>query len=265
MPRSTYYYQTSYRVEHKKVSEGRPIPGYSFTNGGKKVSDEQIKEWLLEEIEGEAFAYGYRKLTVILRRRYGLAINKKKVYRLCKELGILRPQRQPRPVTKRKRAKNRTITDSNQLWETDLKYGFIHGEDRFFFVLSYIDVYDRTIIDYHIGLSCTAADASRTLQQAMMKRQVFDTDGLVIRSDNGPQYKSLTFAHHCDTFGVEHEQIPPKSPNSNAHIEAFHRLLEDDCFQRFEFKTYEEAYREVTSYIAFYNERRLHGSILDLS
>ncbi|WP_091585204.1 IS3 family transposase [Alteribacillus bidgolensis] len=46
------------------------------------MSDEQIKEWLLEEIEREAFAYGYRKLTVILRRHYGLIINKKKVYRL---------------------------------------------------------------------------------------------------------------------------------------------------------------------------------------
>ncbi|WP_367888740.1 IS3 family transposase [Alteribacillus bidgolensis] len=41
-----------------------------------------MKEWLLEEIEREAFAYGYRKLTVILRRHYGLIINKKKVYRL---------------------------------------------------------------------------------------------------------------------------------------------------------------------------------------
>ncbi|WP_233269558.1 hypothetical protein [Alteribacillus sp. YIM 98480] len=79
IPRSTYYYQTSYRVEKKKVSEGRPIPGYSFTKKGKNISDEQIKEWLLEEIEGESFAYGYQKLTVILRRHYRLIINKKKV------------------------------------------------------------------------------------------------------------------------------------------------------------------------------------------
>jgi len=42
------------------------------------VSDEQIKEWLMEGMEGEAYAYGYRKLTVFLRRTYGLCINKKK-------------------------------------------------------------------------------------------------------------------------------------------------------------------------------------------
>ncbi|WP_155837535.1 hypothetical protein [Aneurinibacillus terranovensis] len=52
IPRSTYYYQKNYRVEEKKVSEGRPAPGYSFKEDGQKVSDEQIKEFLLEEIAG---------------------------------------------------------------------------------------------------------------------------------------------------------------------------------------------------------------------
>jgi len=72
IPRSTYYYQKNYRVEEKKVSEGRPAPGYSIKEDGKKVSDEQIKEFLLEEIAGDAFNYGYRKLTKVLRRNYKL-------------------------------------------------------------------------------------------------------------------------------------------------------------------------------------------------
>ncbi|QYY44250.1 hypothetical protein ACKE5C_08870 [Aneurinibacillus thermoaerophilus] len=49
-------------------SEGRVIPGYSLKQDGTKVSDEQIKEWLMEDMEGEAYAYGYRKLTIFLRR-----------------------------------------------------------------------------------------------------------------------------------------------------------------------------------------------------
>ncbi|NIK80453.1 hypothetical protein FHS15_005643, partial [Paenibacillus castaneae] len=38
------------------------MPGYSFTVTGEKVSDEQIKEWLLELIEGEEHVYGYKLL-----------------------------------------------------------------------------------------------------------------------------------------------------------------------------------------------------------
>ncbi|HEY9063095.1 MAG TPA: hypothetical protein VIO64_21750, partial [Pseudobacteroides sp.] len=52
-------------------------------------------------------------------------------------------------------------------WETDLKYGYIHGEDRFFYKLSYLDVFDRTIVNSHIGLKCEAKDAVFTLKKAL--------------------------------------------------------------------------------------------------
>lgn len=266
IPRSTYYYQKNGRVEQKQVSEGRPTPGYSFKEDGQKISDEQIKEILLEEIAGDAYNYGYRKLTKLLRRKYHIVINKKKGYRLCKELNILRPQRQKKVPYPRKLAQNRIITGSNQLWEADIKYGFIEGEDRFFFVMSIIDVYDRGIVDFHMGLSCTVTDVAQTLQRAMLKRQQFHKPKkLVIRTDNGPQFISHTFQEFCEKVKLEHERIPPKTPNMNAHIESFHRIFEDDCLSRYSFETYAHAYEAVTDFMVFYNERRMHSSILDLS
>ncbi|PLZ81024.1 IS3 family transposase, partial [Fischerella thermalis] len=112
--------------------------GVSGAIVGNKVPDEPLQEWLLESIAGAA--YGYRKLTMLLKRDHPLRINHKKVHRLCKALGILRPQRQRRIQHPRKMAKNRVITASNQLWEMDVKYGFIQGEDRFFFVVYIFDV-----------------------------------------------------------------------------------------------------------------------------
>ncbi|MCA1319704.1 IS3 family transposase [Bacillus tianshenii] len=66
-------------------------------------------------IEGETEIYGYRKLTKALNRKYKLIINKKKVYRLCKELDILMPQREKKQKHPRRLAKNRKITGPNQL------------------------------------------------------------------------------------------------------------------------------------------------------
>jgi putative transposase len=157
-------------------------------------------------------------------------------------------------------ARNRIITGSNQLWEADIKYGYIEGEQRFFFILSIIDVYDRNVVDYHIGLSCTAEDTLYTLQRALFRRQLFEIlEKPVIRTDNGSQFISHTFEKGCENFKMEHERIPPKTPNMNAHIEAFHRILEDDCLARSQFASYEEAYRTVTEFMRFYNERRLHA------
>lgn len=171
---------------------------------------------------GDGIAYDYRKLTKQLRRKYKLIVNKKKIYRLCKELDILQPQLQKRISYPRKLARNRVITTSNQLWETDIKYGYIEGEQRFFFILSYIDVYDRSIIDYHMSLSCTGKDAIQTLNRALFKRQQFDQmEKPVIRIDNGPQFISHAFEQGCEKFQVEHERIPPRTPNMNAHIDRF--------------------------------------------
>jgi len=226
------------------------------------VCNEQIKEWLCELISGEGEAYGYKKLTYALRRNHGLVINKKKVYRLCKELGILRPQRKLKNKHPRRLARNHVITASNQLWETDLKYGYIAGEDRFFYVMSMIDVFDRCIIDYHIGLSCAGGDAARILKNSLFKRQLYNkTDKPVIRSDNGPQYISNIFETTCLEFGIEHERIPFKTPNKNAHIESFHCIFEEECLSRYEFSSYVEAYEIVVEFMRHYNSRRIHSSL----
>ncbi|UNO49436.1 IS3 family transposase [Alicyclobacillus acidoterrestris] len=265
--RSTYYFQETHEPKPRVYRGGRPIPGYSLARDGRKVSDEQIKEWLMEEVEADGFGYGYVKLMVQLRRHHGVIINKKKVYRLCKELGILKPQRPLHRHYPRKLARNRDITAPNQLWEVDLKYGYIHGEDKFFFILSYIDVFDREIVGYYIGLRCEAKDAVMTLKSALWKRKLL-TGGQampVIRSDNGPQFISNVFEEACEELKIEHERIPPKTPNMNAHIESFHRLLEDDRLSSCELETYAEAYETVDKYMRWYNNERIHSSVHYLS
>ncbi len=245
---------------------GRPRTDFSYSLDGKKISNDQIKEWLCELVCGDGFPYGYKKLTAALVEDYFLVINHKKVYRLCKELNILKPQRIIRPKHPKRLAQRIEVTGPNQLWEMDIKYGYIHGEDRFFFQLSIIDVFDRCVIDYHLGLTCTAKDACRVLRNALKKRGI--KPGMImplVRTDNGPQFISNLFREVCRKLGVIHERIPVKTPNMNAHIEAFHSILEDDCYSRNQFESYAEAYEQISWYMDYYNQRRRHGSIKNMA
>lgn len=176
-----------------KAKVGRPILGSSDTYLGKKISDEQIKEFIIEEISGDGYPYGYKKLASSMQEDYGLNINHKKVYRLCKELDVLFPQRKIKHKHPRKLAKETKVTGSNQLWQMDLKYGNIADADRFFFIMSIIDVYDRCIVGYHIGLGALGMDVLRTLKQAIAARGVMDAVRLILRTDNGPQFTSNVF------------------------------------------------------------------------
>jgi len=263
LSRSTYYYSLSVEGKEKKKPKGSKPRGYSIDKANRKICDEQIKEFIMESIDGDAINYGYRKITYHLRKQYNLVLNHKKVYRLCKELGILKAQRVIKPKIKRAIAINRTITGSNQLWEMDIKYGYIQGEDKFFYLLNLIDVFDRSIIGYHMGLHCEAKDAAALLKKCLMKRNLFEEEDKkpVIRTDNGPQFISHRFSECCEEINVEHERIPVKTPNKNAHIESFHRILEDECLKINEFQDYAEAYETVNNFMEFYNNRRLHSSI----
>ncbi|WP_424765959.1 transposase [Paenibacillus sp. sgz302251] len=140
------------------------------------------------------------------------------------------------------------------------------GEQRFFFLLRIIDVFDRAIITYHHGLFCEAKDLFQITQEALMKQQLFDNENkTVIRSDNGPQFISNRFAEACTEFDMVHERIPPKTPNKNVHIESYHAIVELEWYQRHEFESYPQAYEIVSQFIQDYNRIRIHSSIYDLS
>ena len=233
---STYYAVKARRNQDEPSGKiktnrgGRPQSNCCLTREGKVVPDEQVKEWLCELISGDGFPYGYRKLTAALKQEYGLIINHKKVYRLCKELGILLPQRKKKFSRPRQLAQRESVSGPNQLWQMDVKYGYIAGTDQFFFQLSLIDVFDRTVIDYHLGLTCTAADACRVLKNSLKTRGLAKGMPMPkLRTDNGPQFIARKFEETCASLGVMHERTPAKTPNLNAYIEAFHAILEQEC------------------------------------
>lgn len=134
--------------------------------------------------------------------------------------------------------------------------------DQFFFQLSLLDVFDRMVIDYHLGLSCTAIDAVRVVKNALRKRGLYKGAKMPkLRTDNGPQFIAKKFQETCEKLGIVHERIPVKTPNLNAHIEAFHSILETECYSRYEFQSFMEAYAEISKYIEYYNRKRRHGSL----
>lgn len=265
--RSTYYERRRGKKVSGESKRGRPYPGYSKCKDGSKVPDEQIEEYLMEfHFDDNIGALGYKKWTSLLRSEYDLIINKKKVYRLCEKLGILKDRKIKQSKYPVKLAKNRIITSPNQLWQVDIKYGNIVGTSYFVFVCCAIDVFDRSIVGVYRGPSCRAKDITTMLTKALIRRRIHFKEEeyeekLIIRTDNGPQFVCDMFADFCHHQKIHHERIPKKTPNMNAYIESFHSSLQRECFNRHEFTFYDEAYYYIDQYIDFYNNIRPHGSL----
>jgi putative transposase len=215
----------------------------------------------MELVTGEAHGYGYLLLTECLRNLYDLKINKKKTYNLCKDLEILQPQRRKKTHHPRRLARNAIITGPNQQWQLDIKYGYIAGYDRFFYIADMIDVFDRNLVGYHIGPSCEAKEVCTMVEKALLSRSITADASLTIRTDNGPQFVSKAFGELCEVDYLTHERIPPRTPNMNAYIESFHATLERDLLRKEVYATFQEAYESVANYMEFYNNRRMHRSL----
>jgi putative transposase len=268
LPRSTHYDRRKEKQVTATTKRGRPIPGFSLSHEGNVVPDEQIEEYLMEyACDDNIGGLGYKKWTTLLQTQYHIKINKKKVYRMCSKLGILKERKTRKAKHPRRIARNRIITGRNQLWQVDIKYASIANTNYFIFICSAIDVYDREIVGYYRGPSCRAKDITNMLTKALIRRKVHFKEGewedkLIIRTDNGPQFVSDLYGDFCQHHKVYHERIPNKSPNMNAYIESFHSCIQRECLDRHPFTFFEEGYYHIDAYMAFYNEVRPHGSLM---
>ena len=159
---------------------------------------------------------------------------------------------------------NRRINGPNQLWEFDIKQGIIHGENRAFYFLAFIDVFSREVVGYHLGLSCRAIHLKMALKEALRRSGIGSDSRLVIRSDNGTQMTSHQFRRYVEELGIHHEFTPFSCPEKNAYVEAFFSLYEVEFLQTRYFKTFREVVEKTLGFIDFYHKRKLHGSLFHL-
>lgn len=120
IPRSTWYAHSrpSSISSSEGACRGRPVPGFTINRDGRHVLDSTILDLLKNYRERPEFrnAVGVDKLYHYLKRDHGLYVNRKKIYRLCRENGLLlKFRRNKKAAPPRRISRNHTVTAPNQL------------------------------------------------------------------------------------------------------------------------------------------------------
>lgn len=244
------------------MKRGQAPPGFSFNLQQEKIPDNIITLHLKHYRQDPflKFEGSSKKLSQYLRQDHQIIVNHKKVARICKQENLLLFRRTKKKSKFIKIAQNHQVTKENQVWEFDIKYGYLHGEKKFFFLLAFIDVYTREIKNWYVGRHCKAQDILDTLSVAIEKNLIGIEDPLILRSDNGSQMRAQVFAQGLKNLPAEHEFIPVRTPNKNAHIESFFSVY-DLHLQHQYFWDLTDAYKWTIDFMDFYNNRRIHGSL----
>jgi len=90
--------------------------------------NEQVVEEMKALLSKEFVCYGYKKVTKHLQRE-GFVINRKEVRRLMAWNGLLNNSYNRRSPVSRVVESKVSVSAPNQVWETDIKYVWIAGEE----------------------------------------------------------------------------------------------------------------------------------------
>ena len=200
--------------------------------------------------------YGYRRITVLLRRE-GLKINRKRVHRIWKSEGLGLPRR--RPKRRRGSPVGEIINKAeypNHVWS----YDFI--EDRTerggkLRILVIIDEHTRECLATRVEPSIPASVVIEVLEWLFLTRGV----PKYIRSDNGPEFIARAVCQWLESSDCQALFINPGSPWENGYIESFNDKLRDECLNREIFKNGKEAQSIVEAFREEYNNYRPHSSL----
>lgn len=141
-------------------------------------------------------------------------------------------------------------------WHVDVSYINISG--TFYYLLSVLDGYSRSIVHWELRESMTEADVEVVLQRA---RELHPEAKPRVISDNGPQFIAKDFKEFIRVTGMTHVRTAPYYPQSNGKIERWHQSLKRECIRPGTPLSPENARELVSSYVEHYNTVRLHSAI----
>jgi len=204
--------------------------------------------------------YGSRRMLIELKKS-GLLINRKRISRLMKQMGVEAMYQKPNLSKANKVHKkypyllrNFTPSAPNQVWSVDITY--IPLKTGFLYLVAIIDWYSRYIISWRISNTLDSRFCLEALKEALQSESPE-----IFNSDQGVQFTSEIFTSVLEKKGVKISMDGKGRAIDNIFIERFWRSLkyEDIYIKRYE--NGKEASTGIASYIAFYNSRRPHQSL----
>jgi putative transposase len=236
--------------------------------------NEKLNEEILEEIkrlyDKVDGIYGYRRMTMNLKRILSKSINHKRVYRLMRIAGIQavirRKGKKYRPSTPKHVAENILNREfnaekPNEKWLTDvteMKY----GASQKAYLSAILDLHDGSIVSYVLGNSNNNLLVFKTLDLAL------DTNPgatPLLHSDRGFQYTSPAFKRKIEKAEMVQSMSRVGRCIDNGPMEAFWGTLKCEKYYLNKYSTFEELKKDIEDYILFYNNERLQKRLNGLS
>ena len=211
----------------------------------------------LRELAATRVRWGYRRLTVMLRRE-GWPVNAKRIYRLYREEELTVRTAKRKKLVQRARVPSPPATKPNERWAMDFVSDRFANGHRFR-VLTIVDLYTRQCLALYVDRSISGKKVAEALDGVVTLRGAPES----ITVDNGTEFVSRAMESWSVCYGVWLDFIRPGRPVENAFIESFNGRLRDECLNVEIFDDLGAAREQIERWRLDYNGRRPHSALGD--
>jgi putative transposase len=212
----------------------------------------------LRELAATHVRYGYRRLTVLLRRE-GWHVNAKRIYRLYDEEGLKVRSVERKKIGRRQRIPQSPASGPNQCWSADFVSDKL-ADGRSFRILTVVDQFTRECVALEADRSLHGTHVAATLTRAIAERGIAPKS---ITLDNGSEFTGRTLEAWAIQRGVQLCFIRPGRPVENGFIESFNGRLRDECLNVEWFSSLHDAREKLARWRNHYNQLRPHSALAD--
>jgi putative transposase len=229
-------------------------------------SDEELTLLRLidEEYTRHPF-YGNRRLTLYLQK-LGYVVNRKRMRRLMKKLGLVALS--PAPNTSKKNPEHKiypyllrgvAIIRPNQVWSTDITYvRLAHG---FAYLTAILDWYSRHVLSWRISNSLETLFCLECLEEELLKFGI----PKMMNTDQGAQYTSHNWVNRLLDQDVKVSMDGRGRALDNIFTERLWRTVKHEDIYLRDYGRMPQLQAGLTEYFEFYNTERPHQSLSNLT
>jgi putative transposase len=233
------------------------VPWPTLQYKSRKKSPEPLIR-RLRELAATHVRYGYRRLTVLLRRE-GWKIGAKRVYRLYDEENLKVRSTERKKIARRQRVPQAQARGPNHCWSADFVSDKL-ADGRTIRIFTVIDQFTRECVWLEADRSMNGPRVVTALTKAIAERGAKPGS---LTLDNGSEFAGRAMEAWAIQAGVQLCFIRPGRPVENGFIESFNGRLRDECLNVEWFTSLEEAREKLASWREHYNYRRPHSALDD--
>lgn len=231
----------------------------------RALSTDSDENYLLMNLIDEEYTkhpfYGTRQMRNYLRRQ-GHKVNRKRVQRLMRKMGL--QSIAPKPNTSKSHPehkkypyllRNMEISCPNQVWCSDITYIPLPG--GFVYLTAVMDWHSRYVLSWEISVTMDSSFCVSALESAFRlygKPEIFNTD-------QGVQYTSKEFVSTVLDNNVLISMDGKGRCIDNIFIERLWRSVKYEEVYTKEYSSVDELIKSLKIYFNFYNNERPHASL----